>query len=560
MNAATSVLALLALGALMGLAWWTRRAVRMRRAERSLARIVDPDGRARSVEAHGSVGREQQGGLMQRAGLAQDLGERTRAEDRLREASERPHLALDAERMGTFDWDVPGDRITWSRRHEELWGFAPGEFAGTYEAFASRVHPDDMPKINAAVSASIVNRAPFVQEFRVILPDGTRRWILGRGEFRFGPSGQPLRMLGVVVDVTDRKQAEEALRASEERFRTLVDGLTDGITIISVDGRHEYVNPAACAMFGYPREEFLQLRASDVVMPDERPLVAQALHAVSGGQPYPREWRFRRRDGSTFIGEVNARMLPDGRVIGVTRDITERKRSEDQLREYASALRALTERIQNIREEEGKRIARELHDELGQWLTGLRMDVAWIDKRLRAFSGGEPLGEVRRKIATMTGQIDATIEAVRRISSEVRPPILDDLGLVAAIDWQAQEFHKRYGIRCATTLPDEVEIPEAHATALYRILLEALTNVARHAQAKNVAVTLTRENDRLRLEVTDDGAGIKGGDPGRSLGILGMRERAAALGGIVSIEPAGERGTRVTVLMPIRHQASSSVS
>lgn len=494
-------------------------------------------------------------------GVGIDLSQRKQAERANVEASERLRLALDAARMGIFDWDVPANRITWSRRHEELWGFAPGEFAGTYEAFASRVHPEDLPAIDVAVAASIANRAPFFKEFRVNVPGEPIRWIAGRGEFTFDPAGRPLRMRGVVVDVTERREAEAALRASEQRFATLVNATTDAIVIIDANGRYEYVNPAACALWGYSRDEFLRLTVADVVVPDLHDQIGAALGAIGRGAAFPREWRLRRKDGSLFVGEANASVLPDGRIIGVTRDITERKHTEERLREYMDALRALTERVHAIREEEGTRIARELHDELGQSLTGLRIDLSWIDRRLRSVSDGEAAAAIRAKISAMARQIDETVRTVRRISSELRPTVLDDLGLVAAIEWQVQEFQQRTGVRCVfSSIAEDVSIASDRATAVYRILLESLTNVARHAQAKEIAVSLAREGDDLVLRVVDDGVGFQGAAAAQdSLGILGMKERAQALGGTVIVGEAGTRGTAVTARIPLADQRSSSV-
>lgn len=540
---------------------WIRAAVAGEAPGNLEYRVVHQDGRERVLDSRSEIERDERGVPIRLVGTVQDITDRKEDERRIREAGDRLRLALDAARMGMFDWEVPANRITWSRRHEELWGFAPGEFAGTYEAFASRVHPDDLPRINAAVARCMAERTPFFGEFRVMLPDSAVRWVAGRGEFSFGPAGQPLRMRGVVVDVTERRLAEEALRASELRFRTLVDQASDGIVVTDGKGGYDDANPAACAMFGYTREEFLRVRMIDLVVPDQRPLVAPAVEVVESGRPRLSEWTFRRKNGTTFAGEVSASRLPDGRLIGIVRDITERKRTEEQVLAYAAALSALTERVQVIREEEGTRIARALHDELGQSLTGLRIDVSWIDKRLRGLGEAASLVEVRQKTAAMAREIDDTIQTVRRLSSELRPTVLDDLGLPAAIEWQTQEFQKRTGIQCAATLiPDDLVIAPARATALYRILLESLTNVARHARATKVTISLTRAGDHLVLLVVDDGIGLTGTAVGKSLGILGMKERAQALGGSVTVGAAGGRGTMVTVRMPLEDQTSSSVN
>lgn len=367
-------------------------------------------------------------------GVGIDVSRRREAEQGFRDSERRLRLALEAAGLGIFDWDVPGDHITWSRRHEELWGFEPGGFAGTYAAFAARVHPDDLPRVNVEVERCIRERAPFAAEFRVVRPDGETRWIAGRGEFTFGPDGRVERMHGVVMDATERRRADE------------------------------------------------------------------------------------------------------------------------RLREHAAALRSLTERLQVVREEEGRRIARELHDELGQSLTGLRIDLSWIDRRLAAAGGTEAIAELRGRVAAMTEQLDETVRTVRRISSELRPMVLDDLGLPAAIEWQLHEYQKRTGIRCEAHLPpEETAIPPDRATAVFRILTESLTNVVRHAAATRVEVALAIDEHEVRLDVADNGRGMPGGTAGgrRSLGILGMEERARALGGTVGFEARPGGGTRVVLRLPL---------
>lgn len=366
------------------------------------------------------------------AGVGIDISARRQAERELRDSESRLRLALDAARMGTFDWNVARNQITWSRQHEELWGFAPGSFEGTYEAFASRLHPDDLEAVNDEVARCIAERKPFVREFRVVWPDGSVHWVVGRGEFSFGEDGHAQHMRGVVVEVTQRREAEE-----------------------------------------------------------------------------------RRR-------------------------------------EYALALSALTDRLQNARDEEATRISRELHDELGQALTGLRIDVSWLERRLSRPSGHDGDQGLANKVGAMGRQIDATLRAVRRLSAELRPLILDDLGLAAAIEWQAQEFQKRTGVACsARILLDDTALAPAHTTAFFRILQESLTNVARHAHATRVDISLEASGENLCLRVADNGKGMPSSPPAtKSLGILGMRERAQAQGGQVTVS-SGPGGTTVEARMPL---------
>jgi signal transduction histidine kinase len=232
----------------------------------------------------------------------------------------------------------------------------------------------------------------------------------------------------------------------------------------------------------------------------------------------------------------------------LSNEIKDRLLAEEQLRESQVQLRALAARLVSVREEERTRIAREIHDELGQVLTGLKLDVTWLAKRLT-----KKQNELLEKTEGMRQLIDATVQQVRRISTGLRPEILDEMGLVAAIGWQAGEFQRRVGIRCRLRLPeDQISLDKERSTAVFRIFQEVLTNVARHARATSVHVDLAISEDNLTLQVADDGIGISA-DQVRShdsLGLLGMRERAQLLGGDVSIHGAPSRGTTVSVSLP----------
>jgi signal transduction histidine kinase len=233
----------------------------------------------------------------------------------------------------------------------------------------------------------------------------------------------------------------------------------------------------------------------------------------------------------------------------LTKEIRERTDAEVQLRESEVQLRALAARLISVREEERARIAREIHDELGQVLTGLKMDVTWLAKRLAGT--GEQFVE---KAEAMCQLINSTMHLIRRISTGLRPEILDDMGLVAAFGWQANEFQKRMGMRCRLRLPqDQVELDRELSTAVFRIFQEILTNIARHARANSVEVSLSISADVLQLTVVDDGIGITESQIlGReSLGLLGMQERAQLFGGKVSIHGTPGRGTTVSVSIPM---------
>jgi signal transduction histidine kinase len=240
----------------------------------------------------------------------------------------------------------------------------------------------------------------------------------------------------------------------------------------------------------------------------------------------------------TFIG-----------YLSLLRDVTERKRSEEQLRATSEQLRALAARLQSAREDERTYVAREIHDELGQACTALKMDLVLLVQQLP-----KNKRRLHERAQSMVKLIDDMIHTLRRLASELRPGTLDDLGLLAAIEWQAQEFESRSGIKCHLALPQaDIALDSDRSTAIFRIFQETLTNVARHANATRVNVRLVGDAVRLTLEVTDNGKGIDEtrASAHHSLGLLGMRERALLLGGEFNVAGVPGQGTTVTVRVPL---------
>jgi len=236
----------------------------------------------------------------------------------------------------------------------------------------------------------------------------------------------------------------------------------------------------------------------------------------------------------------------------LTREIAERKAIEDELRGARERMRAFTASIESAREDERTRVSREVHDGLGQTLTGLKMDLTWLEKRLP-----EEQREAVMRMKSMRRIVDTTIKSVRRISSALRPQMLDEVGLIGTIKWQARDFQVRTGIRCKTELPpDDPALDRTASTAMFRILQEALSNVARHAAATRVDISLRVDADHLILKIADNGRGVPEGQlrDSKSLGLLGIRERAFLIGGNVDIESKDGKGTTVTFSIPHRSE------
>jgi PAS domain S-box-containing protein len=266
------------------------------------------------------------------------------------------------------------------------------------------------------------------------------------------------------------------------------------------------------------------------------------------------DFRIRVRDGRIIDATLANILLSDGTNISIGQDITERKRAEAQLKDTAQQLRALSARINSAKEDEGTRIAREIHDELGGALTTLGWDLGSLETMMTESVEPMQLLAAREKIRSMLRVTESTINVVRRIAADLRPSMLDDLGLMEAIEWRCQQFQLRTGIICRWECRlEKVDLSRDQSTAVYRILQEALTNIVRHARATRVDIRMKEEEGHIVLTVGDDGRGISEEEKSSShaLGLLGMRERAYLIRGRVEVTGVKGKGTKVTVHVPI---------
>ena len=356
----------------------------------------------------------------------------------------------------------------------------------------------------------------------------------------------------------EHHEAEQALRASEGRYRQLFERNLAGVYRVNELGQYLECNDAYAAIFGLSNAEELKRHKSEEFYFDlsDRELYLKLLRKQGSLTNY--EMRLRKLDKTEVWVLSNVTLTErEGEpaiLEGVLLDITKRKQAEAKLSEQREQLRALTAKISAIREEERTVISREIHDSLGQLLTGLKLDMAWLGKRINQQVEGETRKMLTKKTDSITELLDQTINTVRELATQLRPGILDTLGLSAAIEWQVEDLKKRSGIECELWLcPEPKNLPQEKATVIFRILQEILTNVIRHAEATRVVIHLMPNNDALLLTVIDNGRGITTAElhHPKSLGLLGMRERANSIGGEVKLEGAVGRGTTVTVRIPL---------
>ncbi len=373
-------------------------------------------------------------------------------------------------------------------------------------------------------------------------------------------SGTPPVFIAIGNDISAREESARALRQSEARFRAIVANAPGLVYqfLLRPDGSvwFPYLSEGCHALLGLTAE---RLRGNsslflDLILPEDRQSYLDAMAASAADMTTwnweGRIWVEKWKDIKWINLRSTPRALPGQGVQwdGIMTNITQSKLEEAEIKRSREQLAELSAHVETVKENERTRIAREIHDDIGGNLTAIKMALALMKRRLPPDDAA-----LAEKAAYVDHLVDRTIETVHRISVDLRPGILD-FGLVAAIEWQAGEFEKQAGIPCAlSTNNREIDLDGDHATALFRIFQEALTNISKHAQASRVAVRLVRSNRSVRLEVADNGKGIENADrmKPKSFGIRGMAERASALGGDLTVGPAPGGGTLVAVRIPM---------
>ena len=432
----------------------------------------------------------------------------------------------------------------------KIFGYTQDELTGSYPEAV--IHPDDRERF---IENMRTQRHPENEtlhyEAKGLKKNGDTIWI---EVFCNGTPGEKSKeIIGTILDITERKKAEEQLTHEKNLSSSIIESIPGIFELYDKRFRFLRWNRQFELASGYTADEIRNLHVvDDLTFGAERGKRYNILKRIS---------ETGRDEGEITITIKNGKKIPlyyVGQLINYEGepcficsaiDITERKLAEEKLTASYEEIRYLSEHLRNIREEERKHIAREIHDDLGQQLTVLKMDLGTLIKKL-------PLADdiSRSRLASFSERIDQIVQSVRKIASELRPSLLDDLGLPEAISWQLEEVEKHSGIRTHFKGPkEEWTLTDPVKTNLFRILQEALTNIVRHSKATEVAVDLHCGHDHIMLKVSDNGVGYTIGqsDDGGTLGIVGMRERASIIGGSLEIESSPKEGTKVIITVPV---------
>jgi PAS domain S-box-containing protein len=494
---------------------------------------------------------------------------RAREKQDLWKSEERLRLATGYGRLGVWEWQVDTNRIIWSEGVKSIFGWNQGADDLTYEKFVTAIHPDDRNWVVQAVRRALAKHADYDAEHRICLADGSVRWIASHGRAQYGPTDEPLRMLGVTQDITERKQAEEEIGRRDAQLVEAQRIAHVGSYEWDIQANKLYRSAELYNIFGLLPEEFAPTLEGylERVHREDRDSTKKLIEqAFREGKPFDHEERIIRSDGRVRTLHSQGRVVCDdeGRpqtLVGICQDITDRKQAEHQLQTAYAALaeqlrekgraekeiQALNARLITAQEEERSRLARELHDDFSQQIAGLSISLSNLRRGIPS-----EFAHVRSQSELIQERLTHLGEGIRRVSHELHPAMLEYSGLDTAIRAYCSEFAALGGIQVGFRSEGSfVDLPPEIALSAYRIAQEALQNILKHAQTKQAEVTLTQSQDVVRLTVSDHGIGMDKTRMSGGLGLTSMRERARLVNGTVVFQTGPGQGTTVTLTIPV---------
>lgn len=492
----------------------------------------------------------------------EDISDRVKTEKDLEETTRKYGTIIEHSIDGVVLIDEVGRVTEWNRAIEAIAGVSRDQVVGRYYwdvqfqllpvEFQTPGRLEQIRKLVLDMLESGEPNSPRGNLDSVLVrPSGEKRFVQERAFVIKTEKGN--RIAAVVRDVSEERRVHEALQKSEAIMRSMLSGTPVGVGVV-LHRVFQMVNASFCRMSGYDESELLGQSTRILYSTEGEYLrIGRELHAQAARDGLAvSEALFRTKRGSSLqvqlhLSALDPNILAAGEIVTII-DITQQKQMEKALRSSMEQLRGLAAELEKVREEERKMISREVHDQLGQMLTAITMDLMKIEKNLP-----KDQGDTRAELNAAISLAESGVAIVQDISSKLRPRLLDDFGLIPAIEWQTKEFENHTDIVCTLFMPEhEPNIDEPRTTALFRILQEALTNVLRHAHAKNVEIRLVETEADFALSISDDGVGIREDQilAGRSVGLLGIRERLRPFDGNCAIQRSRSGGTEVMVRLP----------
>jgi len=489
-------------------------------------------------------------------GISRDITDRKNAEKEIRESNERFEMIARTTNDAVWEWDMNSNRTWANEMHQNLYGLLPTDPPPSSDEWKNRIHPDERETVTRDLESTLASdKNTWISEYRFLKEKNNYISIYDRTYIVRDNQGKPMRMLGSMMDITARKIAEETLRANEEKYRLLFSNSPLPMWVFEISTlKFLDVNEAALRHYGYSRNELMQMTVKDIRPTEELERLLKYFEGYQRGNVNSGNWKHLKKDGTIIEVEINSHDINyNGKAarLVLANDITDKVKAQRLIIETSEQLRQLSARLQDIREEERMHMAHEIHDELGQRLTVLKMDISWLSRKLKIEDE-----TVKEKLKTTLVLLDGTIKIVRKIATDLRPGILDDLGLIPALEWQSKEFEERSGIKVNfKSNISEIALKTPVATGLFRIFQESLTNVGRHSKATTVESELVLQNDSLIMSIYDDGKGFDTSVLGstKTLGIMGMKERTMMIAGEYTITSSPGKGTKVIVRVPMKN-------
>jgi PAS domain S-box-containing protein len=543
-------------------------------------RIARPDGSIRWIHDRAFGLRDSEGQLYCLAGIAEDITERKQAEVASHESELQLRLALNAAGLGTWDWNLETNLVTWSERTEEIFGYAPGTFPGTYEGFIARVHPSDRDMVSLECARSVSEKIPCGFEYRLLLPDGTVRWVAEKGDFLKDETGQPRHLCGVMKDITSRKIAEEALRKSEEQFRRVFDEAPIGMGLTGSDGCFFKANRAFIEMLGYTESELKTFKCSDITHPEDLKHEIPYVQQVKRGEidSFQLETRFFKKNQEIVWVNLTLMMLRGkaGEILytlGMVEDITVRKIAEEEI------IKAL-QRERELSEAKSRFIAMTSHD-LRTPLTTIQSSLDLLKHRSKLSEERQQthLDRIESAVIKMTGMVQDVLILSEASAGKLQfNPFPVDLVQLCRTLVSELQFANTHQHSLTFAVSDECGTRELllDSKLVRYILINLLTNASKYSsQGSPIQFDLTYHPESVVFRIQDQGIGIPPEDiphlfecfyrasnagtfQGTGLGLAIVKQCVDLHSGEITVDSVVGEGTTFTVTLPLSNNGIHS--